>query len=208
MELETIYTSVYPTRYAALDNPGKLAIFKPELMPDGELGYRSCRDDSPLLPIETLSLADPNCPLSVGVVVALHHPQGGYLEIYGRVLLDGTVVGARCQVDYLGRSFSINATGPVFSGWGKEVVAAKPLDYFLPQALEWLEEQRRLWADTLAGAWTWTPPRGEPCLLKGDELRWRIRDSDDNFRFKLKKGVAFYHGECPFIHHYAPYTGE
>lgn len=206
MDLETIYTSVYPTRYAALDHPGKLAIFKPELMPNGELGYRSCREGGPLLPIKTLTLADPNCPLSVGEVVALHHPQGGYLEVYGRVLPDSTVVGARCQVDYLGRSFSVNATGPVFSGWGKEVVAAKPLDYFLPQAVEWLEGQRRLWADALGGKWVWTPPRSEPCLLEGGELHRHVSSKDDNFRFLLKQGSPFSHGERPFTHHYTPYT--
>ena len=50
MNYDQTPTDIYPTRYAAFDHPGTWAVFTPAA--DGT--YRSCREDGPRLPRDTL----------------------------------------------------------------------------------------------------------------------------------------------------------
>lgn len=107
---ERITTDIYPTRYAAFDNPGVWALFS--AAPDGT--YRSCREDGPRLPRDTLG-AGREYPGEMAVILIPvpnpHWPacsDGTYVEIGGNDAMGYT---ARCHHTHpTQRREQVNAT--------------------------------------------------------------------------------------------------
>lgn len=75
-DMTTITTDVYPTRYAAFDNPGKWVVFTPT---DGKC--RPAREDAAYMPVEMLGA----CSTYPGEA-AVFADGSTYIEIWGRSL--------------------------------------------------------------------------------------------------------------------------